>query len=241
MKALIDGDIIVYRVGFAADKESEKIARSRLDSFMVDLMMFGLPDEVDKYDGFLTDTQPSNFRYGFAVTYPYKGNRSGAKPVHYDYLRTLLVQDYGFDVVYGEEADDAISKAATADPDTIIVTIDKDLDQVPGRHYNFVTRKYYEVTEQEGIRNFYKQLLTGDRVDNIVGLNRVGPLTAVKILQGRETPEDMFKAVVEAYRERGEAYDRIIENGRLLWLRRYDGELWGPPLDLRYTLPSATE
>lgn len=241
MKALIDGDILVYRIGFAADKESEKVAKARLQEFLTDLMLFHL-DGVTDYEGYLTDTEPSNFRYGIAVTHSYKGNRSGAKPIHYEALRTALVQDYGFHVVCGEEADDAIAKEAIRlCDDCIIVSIDKDFDQIPGWHYNFVQKRKYYVTEDEGVVNFYSQVLTGDRVDNIVCLYGIGPKKAKKILAGLKTPAECFKAVVEAYKTAGEPYDRLIENGKLLWLRRSDGEVWQPPSDLRYTLPSGTE
>ena len=37
--ALIDADILVYRVGFASDDSSEAIARSRMKEFVEDLLM----------------------------------------------------------------------------------------------------------------------------------------------------------------------------------------------------------
>ena len=241
MIALIDGDILVYRFGFASEKDSEKVAKARLQEFLTELMLFDLPGVTD-YEGYLTDSEPSNFRYGVAVTHSYKGNRKGAKPVHYAALREALVSDYGFHVVYGSEADDAIATEATRlRDDAIIVSIDKDFDQVPGWHYNFVQKRKYYVTEKEGMISFYSQLLTGDRVDNIVGLYGIGPKKASKLLVDAETPTDCFKAVVEAYKAAGEPYERVIENGKLLWLRRSSGEEWQPPVSLPYTLPSSTE
>jgi 5'-3' exonuclease len=44
-----------------------------------------------------------------------------------------------------------------------------------GWHYNFIRNDKYLIDEYEAMQNFYKQLLTGDRVDNIIGLKGVGP------------------------------------------------------------------
>jgi hypothetical protein len=41
---------------------------------------------------------------------------------------------------------------------------------VAGWHYNFVKKDKYYVTAEEGMRFFYRQILTGDRADNIQGI-----------------------------------------------------------------------
>ena len=75
---------------------------------------------------------------------------------------------------------------------------------------------------------FYQQILTGDKADNIVGLYGIGPKKSEKLLEHCETEEDLWKAVVEAY---DGDLDRIVENARLLWLRRYPEQIWEPPTD----------
>ena len=42
----------------------------------------------------------------------------------------------------------------------------------------------------------------------------------------KETEEDLWDAVIKAY---DGDIDRVVENARLLWLRRYEGEIWQPP------------
>jgi 5'-3' exonuclease len=74
---------------------------------------------------------------------------------------------------------------------------------------------------------FYTQILTGDRADNIGGLHGVGPVKASKILQGCETENELWDAVVKAYE--GDV-EHVLENARLLWLRRYEGEIWCQPI-----------
>ena len=77
--ALIDGDILVYRIGFASEDESESIAMARCCEFLEDIILF---NGFDEYQGFLTGG--GNFRKDVAKTAPYKGNRKAAKPKHYD-------------------------------------------------------------------------------------------------------------------------------------------------------------
>lgn len=222
MKALIDGDILAYRIGFASEGETEPIVRARVDEFISDLLM---DLEVDDYQGYLTGE--GNFREQIAVTAPYKGNRTGRKPEHYDFIRQYLISSWGFQLVDGEEADDAIAIEATSLKDAcIICSIDKDFDQVPGWHYNFVKRIKYYVTPDEGIRNFYAQVLTGDRVDNIIGLRGIGPAKSSRILQDLRGEQEYYKAVLDQY---DGCSERVHENGRLLWLRRYEGQQWEPP------------
>ena len=226
MIALVDGDIITYRIGFASEGTSEGIVRSRTDEFLSDMLM---DLDVEDFEGYLTGK--GNFREKIAVTAPYKGNRSSKKPEHYEFLRDYLIREWGFQLIEGEEADDAISihHCSVVDGNTIICSTDKDFDQLPGWHYNFVRREKYYVTAEEGLRNFYCQLLTGDRVDNILGIRGVGPVKAARLLDGCRTEQDYYSKVKQAYVGSGEPIERVLENGQLLWLRRYPGQLWQPP------------
>ena len=84
----------------------------------------------------------------------------------------------------------------------------------------------YYVKEEEAIKNFYKQLLTGDRTDNIPGIKGIGDKKADKILDGLEEEEDLYRAVLEVYKYNR---DYLLEQGRLLWIRRKKEELWMLP------------
>ncbi len=176
--------------------------------------------------GYLTGS--NNFRYAIAKTQPYKGNRKdAARPIHLPRLREYLHTAWDFRVVNGQEADDAIGIHATSLRDkSVIVTIDKDLDMIPGYHYNPVKKESYYIDDKEAIKNFYRQILTGDKVDNIEGLRGIGPKKADKILAEADTELKMYEAVLKAYDNNQE---RVIENGQLLWIRRQEDELWQPP------------
>jgi DNA polymerase-1 len=163
------------------------------------------------------------------VTAPYKGNRILAKPYHYQLLREYMERAWGFEVIEGMEADDAIGiEAYRNEPDeTLIVSIDKDLNMIRGHHYNFVKEERYYVTEEEAIRNFYLQILTGDKVDNIIGLSGIGPVKSKKLLVDCSNELEMYEAVLKAY-DGDEA--RVLENARLLWILREEKQVWQPPV-----------
>jgi len=221
MIALIDGDILCYRIGFATNEESEDVAIRTMASFLEEMLMFDL--DCTEWKTYLTGK--TNFRFDVAVTAPYKGNRKGDKPVHHGLLREYLETSWNGVISDGCEADDEIAIAATSHGDeSIIVSLDKDFDQVQGWHYNFVKKDKYYITHEEGLLNFYMQFLTGDRIDNIVGVKGIGPVKARKLLEDK-TELEMFNTCSE---ELG-SVERAVENGRLLYLQRSHGELWEPP------------
>jgi len=225
MHVLIDGDIIGYRIGFSTEEENEKIVVSRVATFIETMLWEDL--DAETYQGYLTGK--GNFRNDIAVTAPYKGNRTAPKPKHLQFIRDYLVSAWDFKISEEQEADDEIAIAHVEhEYKTVIASIDKDFLQLPGKHWNFVKREMVEVSEDEAILNFYRQVLTGDRVDNIIGLKGIGPVKADKILAHCTSGAEMYLACIEAYQG---ATDRVIENARLLWLRRTPGELWEPPTE----------
>ena len=220
--ALIDADIFVYRVAFASEEEPESYAIQTMAESLEDLLMFKLP--VSVWEVFLTGK--GNFRYDVAKTAPYKGNRKSEKPKHYHLLREYLESAWSAKVITGMEADDAIAITATElGEESVIVTIDKDLNQVPGWHYNFVKDELFHVTPEEGIRFFYHQMLTGDTVDNIKGVKGIGPKTADKLLNGLSEKE-MWDLCVDKLGSE----DRAMENANLLWMLRNPDEYFKPPV-----------
>ena len=224
LKALIDGDILVYRIGFASEEESESIALARCSEFIEDMLLF---NNFESYQGYLTGKR--NFRNEVAITAPYKGNRKSAKPKHYDRLRDYMQKAWGFVMIEDQEADDAIGIAAYEHQvgEYCICSIDKDLDMLRGDHYNFVKNIFYYITEEEGIKNFYKQILMGDRVDNIIGIKGIGTVKAERLLKECKNEKEMYLTVLEAYKNDDK---RVLENAQLLWIRREPNQMWQPPV-----------
>lgn len=222
MHALIDADILNYRIGFATNTEAESVAIRTMAGFLEDLLLFDLPD-VQTWELHLTGKK--NFRNDVAVTAPYKGNRTADKPIHYHLLRNYLETAWGASVSDGIEADDVLAIRATElGNNSIIVTLDKDLDQVVGWHYNFVKKIKYYVEKDEGLLNFYKQFLVGDSVDNIIGAKGIGAKKAEKLLADKSEIE-MWNTVVEIL-----GYERAMENAQLLYMLRTFDDKWTPPV-----------
>jgi len=223
--AIIDADILVYRFGFATNNDSEDMAIRTIAHFLEDLVMIDLP-HCQRWSLHLTGK--GNFRNDIAVTAPYKGNRKDAeKPKHYKLIRDYLVYSWDAVIWEGMEADDAIAIEATElDGEGVIVSLDKDLDQVVGWHYNFVKDNLYYIDQETADFNFYKQFLVGDAVDNIKGVYGIGPKKAEKLLEGK-TPTEMWEVIVEHL-----GYDRAMENGRLLYMLRSVNDTFTPPVEV---------
>lgn len=227
---VVDGDVLAYRASFSAqDKPLEK-AYKKVD----DLMEFIINRTLlfsngQDYEVYLTGE--GNFRFDVAKTLPYKGNRAeGVKPIHLPWVRDYIEEVHRGTVITGQEADDQMAIDATqGDPETtVIASIDKDMLQVNCWHFNFSRNSFHYSTPESGLRFFYQQILTGDNVDNIRGLHRIGPVKAEKILGNSSTEEELYQRVLDAYN--GDA-ERVLENARLLWLRRYEGQMWTPPTE----------
>ena len=226
-QVLIDGDPFAYRAAFSCEDESIEDAIDKVDDLLDQALQEVLwsPTEED-YQVFLTGK--GNFRYDIAVTHEYKGNRKTVdKPQHLQEIRKHMEENWSAIVSEGEEADDLIGIWATKyGPEAIVISIDKDMLQIPCTHYNPNKREFKTMTEFEGLKFFYTQILTGDRADNIVGLYGIGPAKANVLLGDCETEQDLYETCLRAY---GGEEDRVIENARLLWLRRYEGQVWEPP------------
>ena len=226
-QVLVDGDPFAYRAAFSCENDSVEDALDKLD----DILWQSLNEimwEVDASNFAVFLTGKGNFRFDYAISYPYKGNRKDtAKPQHLQAIRQHMIDNWDAIVSVDEEADDMLGIWATDQgPDTTIISIDKDMLQLPCHHYNPTRRKMTTMSEREGSKFFYTQILTGDTADNIVGLYGIGPKKAEKILLDVHSDEDMYLECLHAY-SGDEA--RVIENARLLWLRRHVGQIWEPP------------
>ena len=136
MTCYVDSDIIAYRAASSAENEEEAIAHFRVDDMMNNMV---LNLQCERYVGFLTGT--NNFRK--ALFPEYKANRKGKpKPKWLDSCRKYLQYKWNATVTNGIEADDALGIAASHELGSIICSIDKDLMQIPGDHYNFVKDEY---------------------------------------------------------------------------------------------------
>ena len=235
MKALIDGDIIAYRIGFACQKKDKETGLVTADPkpyalHSTKLYVNQIIEDCGCTSYTIYLTPKKTFRN--KVRGDYKGNRKGiAKPVHLDAIRTYLVSIYKAVVVKNIEADDALG--LKQDDTTCIASIDKDLLMVTGKHYNFVKKEQKFVTPEEGTRFFYQQMITGDTADNILGIRGLGNIKASKLLQDT-AKKDWDSMIIDLYiKEFGydEGRNRCVQNSQLLWILQKGKQM---PMDFSY-------
>ena len=144
---------------------------------------------VDTFDSIeLILSGPGNYREALATVFPYKGNRDpDHKPHWYQQIRNYLTGEWGARVVSGREADDECSILARRhlgeERPYVVATIDKDLDQIPGEHYNYMKQVFYAQSESDAERFFLEQCVSGDATDGIPGCYKSGPVRASKLVQ----------------------------------------------------------
>lgn len=210
---MIDGDIVAYRCAASIEptstkeREPDDLAILRLDE-----LMYRILSEVGAEEYFVYISGGENFR---KILHPeYKANRVKAAPEMLGACQEFLHLEWDAKFTEGYEADDAIGM--THEPDkTIVVSIDKDLKQLPGEHYNWVKSEFDVIDEETAERNFWKQMLVGDPSDNVKGVDRIGVKTAAKILDGID-PSTMYSTVRELYNDD----ERFLLNFRLLRILR---------------------
>lgn len=204
--------------------------------------------KADSYNVYLSCGRTESFRA--KLNPQYKANRTQPKPLHYTLLKDHLINKWNAVVAIEEEADDLIGIEQAKDKETIACTIDKDiLYGVQGNKYNFVKEEMFYTDEYQALLFFYKQLLMGDKADNIFGIKGIGTAKADKILSDyvEETSENiLYKVVVDAYRswlelewadqyevwtsnEEQRMVDLIHLSGKQLKIRSYEGQIWEPP------------
>jgi 5'-3' exonuclease len=178
--AIIDADSILYQIAHV--QPSPALCKKALDDALKDIMT---ATEADNGLVFIKGTD--NFRYHVAVDY--KGNRKDTiEPEVKDRIEMLYeyAKDFCIESDHAE-ADDycgvAAQLATNENESYVVCHIDKDLDMIPGWHYNFRKKEFYQVTPEEGYYNLMKQILTGDATDNIQGIKGMGPKTAEKVLK----------------------------------------------------------
>lgn len=181
-----------------------------------------------------------NFRMDIGTIKPYKGNRDKAwRPTYEQDIKEYIIKNWNGKYAVGEEADDAMGIAQMALPygESVIVTNDKDLAMIPGYHYNFVKKERYQVDEDTAAWLFWQQVIKGDPTDNIPGVPKIGDAKAEKAMadaweEGKFDENKAYEIAralyVQGYGDE-EADEALVENARLVWIRRESDEMWNPP------------
>jgi len=208
------------------------------------------------YKACIFDAKGKTFRDEW---YPeYKANRP---PMPDDMVRqieplhaAIAASGWPILMVDGVEADDVIGtlarQAAAQGIDVVVSTGDKDLAQLVGPHVKLVNTMSNEVLDEAGVlakfgvppgRIVDYLTLVGDTIDNVPGVEKVGPKTAVKWLAQYGSLDGVVAAAPDIGGVVGENLRRALDFlplGRRLVTVRCDLEL---PLTLAELAPRAPD
>lgn len=186
-----------------------------------------LKDYDPRYIAIVFDTKGKTFRDDL---YPeYKANRPPMPDELSAQFAPLveIIEAMGLSllVIEGVEADDVIGtlarQAANQGINTLISTGDKDLAQLVNDKITLVNTMSDKITTPEAVIEKYgvtpKQFidyltLTGDKVDNVPGVENVGPKTAAKWLQAYNNLEKLIAHAEEIKGKIGENLRSSLEN-----------------------------
>ena len=221
--AIIDADSIIYQI--AHYQPSPALAKKAFDDKLKEIM-----SNTGSLEGAVFIKGVNNFRY--KVTDDYKGNRKDTlEPEVKDRIEMLYEYAKNFCICSDDaEADDycgvAADLALQENKRYVICHIDKDLDTLPGYHYNFRTTNLYYMEPEDSYRVLMTQILTGDSTDNIKGLKGVGPKTAEKILANVPI-NHIWDKVVETWRQKvGYNWkDAFTKCANLIYIREMSDDL----------------
>lgn len=245
----IDGDYLAYYASGSDDTVPGQARQNALNLIEAFRARVGA-DNVTVHNTADTSDKGERFLVAQVKPYQGHRSGS-RKPRNHAYLREFLLNYSGeafTSTVWADrEADDAIGTSAlqavaTSPGYAAIATKDKDMRMLPGHHINWTSRAVivvppgaYDVVgedgKQYGLKWFWLQMLEGDSADNCPGLEyyktprdtlaKLGPKTAVKLLEPATTSDEACEIVMGLYQG---AYqdnwaDRFVEQAALLWMR----------------------
>lgn len=253
----LDGDILVHRAAAAVQKDYKFAGPiPAIDADfgealkIVDREILVLRRTLDAGSVKIALSDPdssANWRKQVLPTYKFERTKR-AKPVLFRQLRAELESRFETTWHPGLEGDDILGIAATTPghPERVIVSIDKDLQGVPGRLYNpnKPEREIVATSRESADRFHLMQTLMGDPVDGYTGLVGIGPKKAAGILEAAPRQHSTHSAtcactswdkVVRAYQKAGLTEEdalvqarvaRILRHGE--WNRHVGVKLWMP-------------
>ena len=199
----VDADIVAFRAAYIGESGHSAGLAISIANEMLDTIATNLNVDVKTLQ--LCFTSSDNYRK--IIDPEYKANRKDKPKPKYladvrDYLESSVSRcpTMSYDSL---EADDIVCGG------DIIASVDKDLLQIPGLHYNLTTQQTIRVSDIDAEHNLLIQVLTGDATDNIQGLKGIGPKKAEKLLElntfDDQTLNEKLTMCLNIYRTRGYA------------------------------------
>ena len=227
-----DADTIIVSLAEIAEERLWDM----LGSIMYDIELDENNIQIEKTEIYVTQCENSIRK---KLSPEYKSNRERNEIV--DCLRNMFV--FNSDAISDDalEADDLIADRAKelGEGNYVIITMDKDLNQIGGLIYNFYRKPAKKdengevvevyprkglsyISKMEAMKFFAKQMIMGDSSDRIKGLPRYGEKKADKIIDPIDSKFGLIRAVLQEYiKVYGDDYsEHLMLNFRLLYLGR---------------------
>lgn len=202
---LIDGDFIPFFTCHNKVVNGEKEDKSLDDcKRLADDLIRNINRAINAEEMIGCLTVGKCFRY---QVYPeYKANRKYKFDPKYQELmsgvKEYLISEYKFSYEKDRfEADDLVriyKNALTKEYDCTIVSPDKDILFLEGKHYNPKTNKWVITNKEQAEYYFWTSMICGDITDNIKGVVGYGLKTAENLLK-EASVEDYRGIVLNAY------------------------------------------
>jgi DNA polymerase I len=210
---LIDADSLMYFSSYGSE-EDQLLSETKLSEKIFDILnIIGNSYNVEKYYVFVKGK--NNFRYKI---YPdYKKNRPEKHPI-IDILNQYLVENFGAIESHNAESDDyafSYSQLEEYRGRCIICSVDKDMLQIPGIHYDYQKNKFHIIDEDTARYNLAIQMIMGDAADGIKGLRGYGPKKAEKIIKKGMSDYQCIKAILSEYQKNCKSSEEAKELVRL--------------------------
>lgn len=274
MENIVDLDQSICTLQVDADREAWAYARLDRTERQCELQMLSYFERLKEQSGVKklnlhVSLGNRGGRTEIATVLPYQGNRVGVQTEEkLQRIRELreFIAEIRTDTMTGiawrnQEADDGLCQIQFKNFDSVITSQDKDLRMVEGWHYIAKTNEFWytdafgelQIRDDKvwgcGTKWFWAQMLMGDRVDNIPGLEKLsgamankylpvktsagrtpkpcGEKTAYKVLLNADTDKNCFNNVFECYESWYgiDASARFLEQAILLWIRRQESAL----------------
>lgn len=199
MILIVDADWILFNASYVKQDEELKTFEQCCES--IDFYIDSLFDETEAESYVLCFTSGGN-NFRKVVDPQYKANRVGRDlPLFFNEMKEYIFSKYNCCYGGGYEADDMCASYIKLYPEAILSHVDKDLNQIPSpNHYDSKKKEFYEVSREDGLKQLYLSLVTGDSGDNIKGIPGKGIKFAEKLLTScLELGVNFLSQILEEY------------------------------------------
>lgn len=245
--ACIDGDFIPFISCYnKADDKGVVVEKSLEEAILnCDNLVKNILIGTKCTDYIIALTKGKCFRYNI---YPeYKANRKYKQQLNYFQEVKQHLIDRWKAVYYSElEADDIVNICRLKYKDGFIVSVDKDLLNLQGEHFNPKDRSWVVTSANRAMYELCMDMIIGQPGDNIRGLKGRGKVYAESVLSGKfgdpEILDTVFRCYMVNHKSISEAIDNFYLNFKCLnILDKWDGFVVPTPIKVNINIEDEFE